>query len=297
MKNSYEGEDGYIDLLKDTLEYGEETKGRNGNVLSRFGIMITFENIQESFPLLTTKKMFTKGIIHELLWFIRGSTNANELKEKGVNIWEKNTTREFLDSVGLYDYPEGEIGAGYGHQWRSFNGDYPKTKNSNKGFDQLKYVIQELQNNSRRAILSAWNPCQLDKMALPPCHILYNFYKDKNGLSCMLNMRSNDVFLGQPFNIASAALFTMIIAKVLHLPAYKICISICDLHIYEEHIDAVKTQIERPPYKLPKMTIESNPPELTSSIEEKIKWIESLKYDDFKLNDYFSHNAIKAPMK
>ena len=297
MKNSYEGEDGYIDLLKDTLEYGEETKGRNGNVLSRFGIMITFENIQESFPLLTTKKMFTKGIIHELLWFIRGSTNANELKEKGVNIWEKNTTREFLDSVGLYDYPEGEIGAGYGHQWRSFNGDYPKTENSDKGFDQLKYVIQELQNNSRRAILSAWNPCQLDKMALPPCHILYNFYKDKNGLSCMLNMRSNDVFLGQPFNIASAALFTMIIAKVLHLPAYKICISICDLHIYEEHIDAVKTQIERPPYKLPKMTIESNPPELTSSIEEKIKWIESLKYDDFKLNDYFSHNAIKAPMK
>jgi len=296
MKNSYHGEEGYIEQLKDILEYGEETKGRNGNVISRFGIMITFENIENSFPLLTTKKMFTKGIIHELLWFIRGSTNANELKEKGVNIWNGNTTREFLDSVGLYNCPEGEIGAGYGHQWRSFNGDYPKT-NENKGFDQLKYIIQELMNNSRRAVLSAWNPCQLDMMALPPCHILYNFYKDKNGLSCMLNMRSNDVFLGQPFNIASVALFTMIIAKVLHLPAYKISISICDLHIYEEHLDAVKTQIDRTPYKLPKMTIYPDSPPLSSSIEEKIKWIESLNYEDFKLSDYISHNTIKASMK
>ena len=296
MKNSYEGEEGYIELLKDTLIYGEETNGRNGNVLSRFGIMITFNNINELFPLLTTKKMFTKGIIHELLWFIKGSTNANELKEKGVHIWDGNTSREFLDSVGLYDYPEGEIGAGYGHQWRSFNGDYPKT-NVKTGFDQLHYVIQELLNNSRRAVLSAWNPCQLNKMALPPCHILYNFYKNKNGLSCMLSMRSNDVFLGQPFNIASVALLTMIIAKVLHLKADSICISICDLHIYEEHIEAVKIQIERTPYKLPKMIIDSVPPPLSSSIEEKIKWIESLKYEDFKLNDYFSHNAIKAPMK
>lgn len=296
MKNSYEGEKGYIELLKDTLVYGEETKGRNGNVLSRFGIMITFENINNLFPLLTTKKMFSKGIIYELLWFIKGSTNANELKEKGVNIWDGNTSREFLDSVGLYDYPEGEIGPGYGHQWRSFNGDYPKNT-ENKGTDQLKYVIQELMNNSRRAVLSAWNPCQLNKMALPPCHILYNFYKDKNGLSCMLYMRSNDVFLGQPFNIASVALFTMIIAKVLHLEAYKICISVCDLHIYEEHIDAIKKQIEREPYKLPKMLINSTPPPLSSSIEEKINWIESLKYEDFKLVDYFSHNSIKAPMK
>ena len=297
MKNSYDGEDGYIELLKDTLVYGEETKGRNGKVLSRFGIMISFEDINELFPLLTTKKMFIKGIILELLWFIKGSTNANELKEKGVNIWNENTSREFLDSVGLYDLPEGEIGAGYGHQWRSFNGEYPQKKDEKSGIDQLKYVIEELMNNSRRAVLSAWNPCQLNKMALPPCHILYNFYKDSKGLSCMLYMRSNDVFLGQPFNIASVALFTMIIAKVLHLPAYKISISICDLHIYEEHIDAVKKQIDRESYKLPKMIINSIPPPLSSSIDEKIKWIEELKYEDFKLIDYFSHNAIKAPMK
>jgi thymidylate synthase len=296
MKNSYENEEGYIELLKDTLIYGEEINGRNGKVISRFGVLITFNNISESFPLLTTKKMFTKGIIHELLWFIKGSTNANELKEKGVNIWNYNSSREYLDSVGLYDFKEGEIGAGYGHQWRSFNATYPKD-NINKGVDQLEYVIKELMNNSRRAILSAWNPCQLEQMALPPCHLLYNFYKDKNGLSCMLYMRSNDVFLGQPFNIASVALLTSIIAKVLHLKVNKICISICDVHIYEEHIESVKMQIERKPYKFPKMIINSTPPKLSSSVDEKIKWIESLKYEDFEIVDYFSHNAIKAPMK
>lgn len=296
MSNCYINEEGYIQLLKDTIENGERIKGRNGEVISRFGTMISFENIDECFPLLTTKKMFTKGIIHELLWFIKGSTDANELKEKGIHIWDGNTSREFLDSVGLYDYKEGEIGAGYGHQWRNFNGAYPKNEN-NKGFDQLEYVIKELMNNSRRAVLSAWNPCQLHQMALPPCHILYNFYKDSKGLSCMLYMRSNDIFLGQPFNIASVALFTMIISKVLHLKPNKICISICDAHIYEEHIDAVKEQIKRPPYKLPKIKINSTPPELSSSIEEKIKWIESLKYEDFELINYFSHNTIKAQMK
>jgi len=294
MKNSYENEVGYLELLKDTLNTGTEIVGRNGKVLSRFGVMITFDNISEAFPLLTTKKMFSKGIIEELLWFLRGSTDANELKEKGVGIWNGNSSREYLDSMGLTHYKEGEIGPGYGHQWRCFNGTYPQKEN---GFDQLKYVIKEIMSNSRRAVLSAWNPCQLSEMALPPCHLLYNFYRDTNGLSCMLYMRSNDVFLGQPFNIASVALFTTIIAKVLHLKPYKICISVCDLHIYEEHISAIKTQIERTPNKLPKLEINSKPPDYNSSLDEKINWIEKIRYEDIIISDYECYGALKAPMK
>jgi thymidylate synthase len=293
MKNYYENEKGYIDLLKENLLYGDEREGRNGKIYSRFGLMIAFDNIYYKFPLLTTKRMYWKGIVHELLWFLRGSTNANELKKEGVNIWNGNSSREYLDSVGLTEFEEGSIGLGYGHQWRSFNGNYLKKD----GVDQLKYLITELMTNSRRAILSAWNPCQLDKMALPPCHLLYNFYKDKNGLSCLLYIRSNDLFLGQPFNIASVALFTLIIAKVLHMTPYKICLSICDAHIYEEHINAVNEQINREPYDLPYVVINSIPPPYESDIDEKIKWIENLKYEDFVLNDYNFYPSIKAEMK
>lgn len=292
MKNYYEQETGYIELLKETLLYGNKKEGRNGYVYSRFGVMISFENISNSFPLLTSKKMFWKGIVEELLWFLRGSTNTNELKEKGVNIWNGNSSRSYLDSVGLFDYKQGELGPSYGFQWRSFNGNYPEKD----GFDQLKYVLQELMTNSRRAVLSAWNPCQLSQMALPPCHLLYNFYKDDNGLSCMLHIRSNDLFLGQPFNIASVSLLTLIIAKVLHMNANKICLSVCDAHIYEEHIDATKEQIERAPICLPEVIINSEPPSYDTSIDEKIKWIENLKYNDFLLRNYNCYSSIKAPM-
>lgn len=293
MKNYYENENGYLELIKENMLYGTAKSGRNGIVYSRFGIMIAFDNIDILFPLLTTKKMFWKGIVEELLWFLRGSTNANELKEKGVRIWDGNSSREYLDSIGLNHYEEGELGPVYGFQWRSFNGDYP---NKEGGKDQLKFILNELMTNSRRAVLSAWNPCQIDKMALPPCHLLYNFYIDDNGLSCMLYMRSNDLFLGQPFNIASVSLLTLIIAKVLHMKAYKICISVCDAHIYSEHIDNVKEQINREPYELPNVQINIEAPPYNSPIDEKIEWIEKLKYENFILNNYKSYDTIKAKM-
>lgn len=295
--NSYINEQGYIDLLKNTLEMGEKKQTRNGNVISTFGQTITFTNINSAFPLLTTKKIFTKGVIEELLWFLRGSTNAKELREKGVNIWNGNSTREYLDSIGLTHYEEGELGPVYGWQWRSFGKSYKN--NDTEGFDQIKYLIEELSKPSfsRRAVLSSWNPQQLKEMALPPCHILYTFYKDSNGLSCMMNMRSSDLFLGLPFNIASTAILTHIIAKVLNIEPYRIMIAITDAHIYDEHLDAVQTQFKNPILPQPKMKITKEAPNTDGSIDEKIKWINSLRYEDFVFENYQSADSIKAPMK
>lgn len=296
---SYIGEEGYINLLRDTLKKGEYRKGRNGNTYSVFGQMISFNNINKSFPLLTTKKMFTKGIIEEILWFLRGSTDANELQKKGVKIWDGNSSREYLDSVGLSHYSEGELGPVYGWQWRNFGKQYNKD-DDNSGFDQLQYIIEELikPENSRRAVMSGWNPTQLSEMALPPCHILYTFYKNKNGISCMMNMRSSDLFLGLPFNIASTSILTHIIAKVIHVNPVDISIAITDAHIYDEHIDAVNEQLENNILEsTPTLEIRKEPPPIDSSVDEKIKWINDLKYEDFVVNDYKSAGTIKAPMK
>lgn len=296
--NSYSGERGYLQLLRDTINYSEKRITRNGIVYSVFGTMITFD-ISKSFPLLTSKKMFTKGIVHELLWFLKGSTNSKDLEKEGINIWKLNSSREFLDSVGLQHYSEGELGPVYGWQWRSFNAEYPAS--TANGVDQLKYVLQELTapDNSRRAVITGWNPCQLHQMALPPCHILYTFYKDSRGLSCMMNMRSSDLFLGLPFNIASVALLTHIIAKVLHLNVANIAITATDAHIYKEHLDAIKKQMENPVYEPPKLHINSadEPPPIDSTIDAKIRWVENLKYEDFIFIDYQSAGIIKAPIK
>ena len=308
----YKNEEGYINLLKDTLN-GEFKNTRNGNVFSRFGCMIKFDNISTSFPLITSKKVFFRGIVEELLWFLKGSTNANELKEKNVNIWNGNSTREYLDSVGLQDYEEGELGPVYGWQWRMFGKKYTPNKLNDRyeaspeapshvpefgGADQVKYVITELlMENSRRAVLSAWNPVDLNIMALPPCHILYIFNKTKDGLCCHLTMRSSDLFLGLPFNIASCALLTQIIAHLLHMKSSEICLSLCDAHIYEEHIEQVKKQIDLEIYESPRVIIEKPAPDIESSIDDKIKWIESLTYSDFTLIDYKSHDKLPAIMK
>lgn len=284
-------EKGYINLLELILKEGIRKDTRNGYTYSYFGSLLRFNtNNGDSFPLLTTKKVFIRGIIEELLWFLRGSTNSKELEEKGINIWKGNSTREYLDSMGLYNYPEGELGPIYGFQWRSFNGK----------IDQIRYVLEELElKNSRRALISAWNPVQLKQQALPPCHILYNFFKnDDENLSCMMYMRSADLFLGVPFNIASTALLCMIIAKVMGMKTKDICISICDNHIYDEHITQVSEQLTREIYKSPKMEIiKSFDKSLNLSIDEKIKWIKELKYEDFKLSDYNFHSSIKAVMK
>lgn len=299
----YKNEIGYITMLKDALK-GETKMTRNGEVLSQFGFMIQFEDISKAFPLLTTKKVFFRGIVEELLWFLRGSTDANELKNKNVNIWNGNSSREYLDSIGLNNYREGELGPVYGWQWRKFGKKYEDqgdqgTPDSNMGSDQIKLILIELlkDNNSRRAVLSAWNPEDLDKMALPPCHILYIFNKTSSGLSCLLTMRSSDLFLGLPFNIASCALLTIIIAHILHIKASKISISICDAHIYMEHIEQVKTQIKLDIYDSPNVIIKKPAPPIESSIEEKIEWIEGLSYSDFELVNYKSHNTLSAIMK
>ncbi len=295
--NSYYNEEGYLSLLKDTLTNGEKKYSRNGNVYSQFATSITFD-ISKSFPLLTTKKMYSKGIICELLWFLQGKTDAKELQENGVHIWDLNSSRDFLDSIGLNHYNEGELGPIYGWQWRHFNKPYPFA-NDTKDFDQLKYVLDELNkpDNSRRAVISSWNPCQLHQMALPPCHIMYTFYKDSKGLSCMMNMRSSDLFLGLPFNIASTALFTHILAYVLHLPVSKICITATDSHIYEEHIESVHKQLQNHVLEGPTLIINKSPPILESNIDTKIKWIEELKYTDFQFISYVSATSIKAPIK
>ena len=292
----FENEAGYLKLLKETLKEGEIKSTRNGNVYSKFGCMIKFNNIND-FPLLTTKKMFLRGIVEELLWFLRGSTDANELKEKKVNIWTGNSTREYLDSVGLTEYKEGELGPVYGWQWRKFGEDYSNP--NKKGKDQIRYVLEELlkPDNSRRAVLSGWNPVDLSKMALPPCHILYIFNKTNKGLSCHMTLRSSDLFLGLPFNIASTALLTQILATLLHIEISEICLSICDAHIYQEHLQQIDKQVLLEPYELPQLIIKKFPPPVECSIDEKINWIETLKYEDFELKDYLSHPALPAIMK
>ena len=305
----YKNEEGYINLLKDTLN-GEYKNTRNGNVFSQFGCMIKFDNISSSFPLITTKKVFFRGIVEELLWFLRGSTDANELKDKNVNIWNGNSSRKYLDSVGLIDFEEGELGPVYGWQWRMFGKKYifKKSRESresiesieenNIAVDQIKYVITELlKENSRRAVLSAWNPVDLNIMALPPCHILYIFNKSKDGLCCHLTMRSSDLFLGLPFNIASTALLTQIIAHVLHLNSSEVCLSLCDAHIYEEHVEQVKKQVDLEIYESPRVIIEKAAPAIETSLDDKIKWIESLKYSDFTLINYKSYDKLPAIMK
>lgn len=294
----YENEKGYLQLLKDTLNEGETVETRNGNTISKFGLMLKFTNI-ENLPLLTTKKVYFKGVLEELLWFLKGSVNSKELEQKNVNIWKGNSTREFLDNNNLFNYQEGELGPIYGWQWRTFGKKYNSIGHQ-YGIDQIKYVIEELlkPNNSRRAVLTAWNPLQLSEMALPPCHILYTFYKNKKGLSCLMTMRSSDLFLGLPFNIASTAILTHIIAKILHIKTDNIAIAINDAHIYEEHISAVNEQNTRDIIQNNiELIINSEVPLLESSIDEKIKWINNLKYENFILKNYNSHSQIKAIMK
>ena len=279
-------ENNYLDFLNLVKKTGIKKTTRNGITYSHFAHLLKFD-ISDKFPLLTTKKMFFKGIVEELLWFLRGSVNSKELESKGVNIWKGNSSREFLDANGFHNYDEGYLGPIYGYQWRSFNGKV----------DQLKYLLEEIQlENSRRILINAWNPCQLHEQALPPCHILYNFFKNNDEISCMMYMRSSDLFLGLPFNIASTALLTNIIAKVSGFKVKEIAISICDCHIYDEHIEPLNIQLERKPYDFPSINIKKEI-DNNLSINEKIKWIEELQFEDFELINYNFHPTIKAIMK
>jgi thymidylate synthase len=286
----------YLKMLQNVIENGSLVKSRSEDTLSIFGQSIEFD-LQKGFPLLTTKKMFFNGIVKELLWFLKGHTNANELKEQKVNIWNGNTTREYLNSNGLTDYPEGCCGPIYGYQWRFFNAPYdietmmPIANEKNNGVDQLMNCIDLIQNDptSRRIIMSGWNPCQLKEMCLPPCHVMYHFNVRDGKLSCQMYQRSADLFLGLPFNIASTALFTHLIAKMCCLIPDKIRICIGDAHIYTSHIENVIKQIKRQP--LPFCNIEIDNP-MYEAKEQLEKW----KPENIRLKNYMSHDKLESKM-
>jgi thymidylate synthase len=257
----------YLDFARHILTAGQEKHDRTGTgTISVFGYQMRFD-LQQGFPMLTTKKLHLKSIIHELLWFIDGDTNIKYLKDNGVRIWD-----EWADE-------QGDLGPVYGHQWRS----WPKPDGTT--VDQISNLVEQLKNNpdSRRLIVSAWNVADVDHMALPPCHCLFQFYVANNRLSCQLYQRSADVFLGVPFNIASYALLTMMMAQVCGYEAGEFIHTFGDAHIYSNHIEQINEQLTREPHPLPHMNI--NP---------SIKDIFAFSYDDFELVNYQSHPHIKG---
>ena len=259
----------YLDLMKYVRESGTEKGDRTGTgTLSVFGYQMRF-NLEEGFPLVTTKKVHLKSIIYELLWFLKGSTNIDYLNEHGVSIWD-----EWADE-------RGELGPVYGAQWRS----WPTQDGSS--IDQISEVINQIKTNpdSRRLIVSAWNVSQIDSMALPPCHAMFQFYVADGKLSCQLYQRSADIFLGVPFNIASYALLVLMMAKVTGLKPGEFVHTLGDAHLYLNHLDQVDEQLKRQPFPLPKM-----------SITKDIKNVLDIEYEDFSLEDYESHPHISAPI-
>ena len=287
------GETQYLSLLKDVILNGDERQTRNSVTKSTFGKSLTFD-LQDGFPLLTTKKMFLKGIIEELLFFLRGETNSKILEEKNVNIWKGNTSREFLDKNGFEHRKEGMMGAMYGFQLRHFNAEYDEETGRNKteGFDQLKYVVDLIQNdpNSRRILMTSFNPIQADNGVLYPCHsIVCKFYCNSNDLIdlCVYN-RSQDLFHGVPFNIASSALLLCIIAKLCHKKPVKLIMNLGDCHIYQSHYEVVQEQLTRFKCPLPKLVITK---ELNT-----LNDIHHLVFEDFRLENYVCHSPLKADM-
>jgi thymidylate synthase len=269
------------------LERGSFEEGRNGRTKSLFGTSMRYSLKDGAIPLLTTKRVAWKTCFNELVWFINGSTDNRKLLDKNVHIWNANSTREFLDSRGLVNNEEHDLGPVYGHQWRHFNATYQDchTNYEGQGIDQLQNMIDCLKNperrNSRRLVLSAWNPCQIGQMALPPCHVLMQFYVRENKyLSCSLYQRSGDIGLGVPFNIASYSFLTHIIAKHCGLIAEEFVCFIGNAHIYENHIDTLKIQIEREPLPFPKINIKTTHDNINDYNIDDIEWTEPYKYHD-----------------
>jgi len=285
-------EEQYLDLIRDILEEGTMECSRNGNTKCIFGAAMHFSLEHATIPILTTKRVAWKTCLKELLWFIKGDTNNEHLRSQNVTIWNDNASREFLDSRGLTQLRENDLGPVYGHQWRHFNAKYTNCDDNydGKGVDQLEYIIKCLkdpqQRSSRRMVMSAWNPCQLDEMALPPCHILVQFnVTSGNKLSCCMFQRSGDTGLGIPFNIASYGFLTHLLAKHCDLEAHEFIYYLGNAHIYEEHIDAITEQLTRTPYKFP-----------TIIIKTKRENINDYVLDDFEVHDYKYHEVIKMKM-
>jgi thymidylate synthase len=259
----------YHDLLRLVLERGERRDDRTGvGTLSVFGAQARFD-LRENFPLLTTKKLHLKSIVYELLWFLRGDMNIRYLNEHGVTIWD-----EWADE-------NGDLGRVYGAQWRDWRGE------NGVRVDQIDKVIAQIKSDpkSRRLIVSAWNPAEIDKMALPPCHVLFQFYVQNGALSCQLYQRSADLFLGAPFNIASYSLLTLMVAQVVDLRPGDFVHTFGDLHLYSNHLDQAREQLSRPLRSLPRMRL--NP---------AVKNLREFKFEDFELIDYNPHPSIKAPI-
>ena len=259
----------YLDLLRDVLQNGTRKKDRTGTgTISVFGRQMRFD-LARGFPITTTKRLYLKGVIHELLWFLQGSTNIEYLKQHGVHIWDP------------WAGPDGELGPVYGAQWRRWEASDGRT------IDQISRVVDLIKTDpdSRRMVVSAWNAGQLEQMRLPPCHCLFQFCVDSGRLSCQLYQRSADLFLGVPFNIASYALLTMMIAQVANLSPGEFVHAFGDVHIYLNHVEPAETQLARESRPLPKMVI--NP---------AVKDIFGFRFEDFTLVDYDPHPAIRAPI-
>jgi len=275
----------YLDLMRHIKDNGTFKGDRTGTgTYSVFGYQMRF-NLAEGFPLVTTKKVHLKSIIHELLWFLSGDTNVKYMQDNGVSIWNEWATAEQCARFGR---SEGELGPVYGHQWRNFGA----TKNADGSFspdgaDQIAALVHDLKHNpnSRRLIVSGWNPQEANQVALPPCHTLFQFYVANGKLSCQLYQRSADVFLGVPFNIASYALLTMMLAQVCDLQLGEFIWTGGDCHLYSNHLEQTELQLSREPLPLPTMRLNPN-----------VKDIFAFKYDDFTLENYQSHAVIKAPV-
>lgn len=280
----------YLDLIKEILENGVRKSNRTGiDTLSLFGRTMRFSLRNGKFPLLTTKKVFWKGVAEELLWFISGSTNSNILANKGVNIWKGNTSREFLDNLGLTNYEKGDCGPVYGFQWRHFGAEYTDMHGNyeGKGIDQLKQIIETIKTdpNSRRLVMTAWDPVSIGQMVLPPCHSMCQFYVENGELSCQLYQRSCDIGLGVPFNIASYSLLTVLIAHCTGLKPGDFIHVLGDTHVYVNHIDALKQQIERNPRIFPTLKITTDNTN-----------IDNFTMNDFQLSGYNPYPNIKMDM-
>lgn len=289
----------YLNCLQRILNEGEEVNDRTGiGTLSVFDMNMLFDikvlnpnddplNHQYELPIFTTKNLFFRGIIVELLWFLNGHTNTKLLAEQNVHIWDGNTSRQALDGLGL-DYEEGELGPGYGHQWINWGGDW---RTGEGGINQIETIIHTLKTDprSRRMVLNAWNVGDLSKMALPPCHMMYIFkVTNDNVLNCKVILRANDMFLGNPFNVVSASVLTILLARAVNMIPGKVALSICDAHIYKNHIEQVKLQLTRTPKAVPYMTIDKN-----INCYNDIK---NLDFSDFKLSKYKSWPRIAAEM-
>ncbi|KJE89206.1 thymidylate synthase [Capsaspora owczarzaki ATCC 30864] len=281
----------YLDLIRAIIENGDERLDRTGTgTRSIFGAQMRFSLRDGVMPLLTTKRVFWRGVAEELLWFVAGNTNATALSDKDIHIWDANGSRAFLDGRGLQHREEGDLGPVYGFQWRHFGAPYTTmhADYEGKGVDQLKHVIETIKTNpnDRRLIISAWNPVDIPNMALPPCHMMCQFHvSSKKELSCLMYQRSADMGLGVPFNIASYALLTIMVAEVTGLTPGELVHTIGDAHVYLNHIDPLKEQLKREPRPFP-----------TFKLNRKVTEIDDFRFEDFVITGYNPHAKIEMDM-